>query len=151
MIRTLFLLACLVQSSKLFSQRIIRSSIGTIGSSNKGVYSFVSGSPISSPIIQKSNPKYGFTFQAKPFIHLNPNFNVSKIEVTIYPNPSTDVVYVQTSADYMYIKVTDISGRICFYGTEPKLSLGHLISGVYTIEIYLPDNNTYSQKLILNK
>jgi hypothetical protein len=151
MIRTIIIVILVMVSSNLFAQKIIRSSIGTIGSSYKGSYSIVSGSPVSSPIIQNSNPSNGISIQTRPFIHLRPSYGVSKIEVTIYPNPSSDIVFIKTTADYISIKVTDISGRLCFEGTEPKLSLGHLMSGVYTIEISLPNNGTYSQKLILNK
>jgi hypothetical protein len=60
-------------------------------------------------------------------------------------------VFVRTTAEYSSIKVTDLSGRLCYEGIEPKLSLGHLMSGVYTIEISLPNNGTYSQKLIIYK
>jgi hypothetical protein len=151
MIRTIFIAIFVMVSSNLFAQKIIRSSIGTIGSSHKGIYSIVSASPVSSPIIQNINPTNGISIQTRPFIHLRPSYDVSKIEISIYPNPSSDIVFIKTKADYTSIKVTDISGRLCFEGTEPKFSLGHLMSGVYTIEISLPNNGTHSQKLILNK
>jgi hypothetical protein len=93
----------------------------------------------------------GISIQTRPFIHLKPSCGISKIEVSIYPNPSSDVVFIKTTAEYTSIKVTDVSGRLCYEGIEPILSLGHLMSGVYTIEISLPNNGTYSQKLILNK
>jgi hypothetical protein len=89
--------------------------------------------------------------QTRPFIHLRPSFSVSKIDITIYPNPSSDIVFVKTTAEYLSIKVIDVSGRLCYQSINSKLSLGHLMSGVYTIEISLPNNGTYSQKLILNK
>lgn len=151
MIRYLIILIFVTASSDLFAQKIIRSSIGSIGSSYQGGISIVSGSPVSSSVIQNRNSSDGIAVQTRPFIHLRPSYGVSKIEVSIYPNPSTDVVFVKTTVEYTSIKVTDISGRLCFEGAEPKLSLGHLMSGVYTIEISLPNNGTYSQKLILNK
>jgi hypothetical protein len=125
--------------------------MGAIGSSYKSGYSMVSGSPVSSPVIQNRNYTTGISIQTRPFINLKPTWGVSKIEVSIYPNPSSDVVFIKTTAEYTSIKVTDVSGRLCYEGIEPKLSLGHLMSGVYTIEISLPNNGTYSQKLILNK
>ena len=149
MIRTLLIVILVLASSDLFAQKIIRSSIGPIGSSYKGGFSMVSGSPISSPVIQNRNSSSGISIQTRPFIHLTPSCR--KIEITIYPNPSSDFVFVKTAAEYTSIKVIDVSGRLCFEGAEPKLSLGHLMSGVYTIEISLPNNGTYSQKLILNK
>jgi hypothetical protein len=151
MIRALLISFTILVSTNVFAQRIIRSSIGTIGSSYKGSFSLVSGSPISSPVIQNRDFSNGITMQTRPFIHLRPSFSVSKIDITIYPNPSTDIVFVRTTAEYSSIKVTDLSGRLCYEGIEPKLSLGHLMSGVYTLEISLPNNGTYSQKLIINK
>jgi hypothetical protein len=151
MIRTLLIFISVWASSNLFAQKIIRSSIGGMGSSYRGDFSMVSGSPISSPVIQNRNSSTGISIQTRPFIHLKPSCGISKIEVSIYPNPSSDVVFIKTTAEYTSIKVTDLSGRLCYEGVEPKLSLGHLMSGVYTIEIALPNNGTYSQKLILNK
>ena len=151
MIRTILIVILVLASSDLFAQRIIRSSMGTIGSSNKSGYSMVSGSPVSSPVIQNRNSSNGISIQTRPFIHLKPSCGISKIEVSIYPNPSSDVVFIKTTAEFTSIKVTDVSGRLCYEGIEPKLSLCHLMSGVYTIEISLPNNGTYSQKLILNK
>ena len=151
MIRTIVIVILVLASSDLFAQRIIRSSMGAIGSSYKSGYSMVSGSPVSSPVIQNRNSSTGISIQTRPFIHLKPSCGISKIEVSIYPNPSSDFVFIKTTAEYTSIKVTDVSGRLCYEGIEPKLSLGHLMSGVYTIEISLPNNGTYSQKLILNK
>ena len=150
MIRALLIFISVWASSNLFAQKIIRSSIGTIGSSYKGGFSMVSGNPISSPVIQNRKSSSGISIQSRPFIHLTPSYSGPKIEITIYPNPSSDFVFVKTTAEYTSIKVTDVSGRLCYEGIEPKLSLGHLMSGVYTIEISLSNNGTYSQKLILN-
>ena len=151
MIRALLIFISVWASSDLFAQKIIRSSIGPIGSCYKGGFSIVNGSPISSPVIQNRNSSSGISIQTRPFIHLKPSYGGPKIEITIYPNPSYDFVFVKTAVEYTSIKVIDVSGRLCFEGNEPKLSLGHLMSGVYTIEISLPNNGTYSQKLILNK
>ena len=151
MIRSLLISFTLLVSSNVFAQRIIRSSIGTIGSRYKGSFSLVSGSPISSPVIQNRDFSNGITMQTRPFIHLRPSFSVSKIDITIYPNPSSDIVFVKTTAEYSSIKVIDVSGRLCYQGIDSKLSLGHLLSGVYTIEISLPNNGSYMQKLIINK
>ena len=151
MIRTLLISFTLLISSNVFAQRIIRSSFGTIGSSYKGSFSLVTGSPISSPVIKNRDFSNGVTMQTKPFIHLRSSCSVAKIDITIYPNPSSDIVFVKTTAEYSTIKVIDVSGRLCYQGIDSKLSLGHLMSGVYTIEISLSNNGTYSQKLILNK
>lgn len=150
MIRTLFTVILVLSSRDSFAQKIIRSSMSTLGSSYNGGFSMVSGSPVSSPIIQNKNSFTGISIQTRPFINLKPSWSVPKIEVSIYPNPSSDVVFIKTAAEYTSVKVTDVSGRLCYDGIESTLSLGHLMSGVYTIEISLPNNGSYSQKLIIN-
>jgi len=150
MIRTLLIVILVLSSRDSFAQKIIRSSMSTLGSSYKGGFSMVSGSPLTSPIIQNKNSFTGISIQTRPFIHLMPSWGVPKIDVSIYPNPSSDVVFIKTTTQYTSIKVIDVSGRLCYEGNEPKLSLGHLMSGVYTIEISMFNNYTYSQKLIIN-
>ena len=149
--RFAFITIALLFSSNIFAQKIARSSIGCFGSSISGSFSVVSGSPVSSPILQNRNTTTGMSLQTRPFIHLRSNNTSTPIDITVYPNPSSDMVYIKTTADFKAIKVTDASGRLCFEGTKPQLSLGHLMPGVYTIKITLPQNGSYSQLLIIHR
>jgi len=150
MIRITLIAIVILFSGNLFAQKVIRSSIGCFGSSVAGDFSVVIGSTVSSPIFQIGTTSSGMSLQTRPFIHLRPNSTSSKVDITIYPNPSSDIVYIKTTAKYSSIRVTDTFGRLCFEGTESEISLGHLALGVYNIEIVLSNNGSYTQLLIIN-
>ena len=149
--RTLFIAISILCSSNLFGQRIARSSIGYIGSSYKGNVNLVSSSLTSSPILLSTSTSIGIAIQSRPFVQLGQATNTKPIEIILLPNPSSDVVYIKTTETITSVQVVDVSGRICFNGNQTKLSLGHLANGIYTIEVKLPNNIYYSQKIILNK
>lgn len=149
--RTLFIAISILCSSSLFGQRIARSSIGCMGSSYKGNVNLVSSSLTSSPILLSKSTSNGRAIQSRPFVQLGQATNIKPIEIMLYPNPSSGVVYIKTTETITSVQVVDVSGRVCFNSDQTKLSLGHLANGVYTIEIKLPNNSYYSQKFILNR
>jgi hypothetical protein len=151
MMRTLFIAISILCSSNLFGQRIARSSIGCYGSSYKGNINLVSSSLTSSPILLSTSTSNGITIQSRPFVQLGQASNTKPIEIMLYPNPSSDLVYVKTTETITSVQVVDVSGRVCLNSDQTNLSLGHLTNGVYTIEVKMPNNNYYSQKIILNK
>jgi hypothetical protein len=133
-----------------FSQKICRSAIGVLSSSYKHDFSATSYIPTSSPISQNSNMSDGLSIQSSPFIHLLPNPQY-KVDVIIYPNPTSDIVNIKTTAIFTTIKVIDFSGRTCLRTKDTRISLSHLNPGIYSIEITLQNNASLSQKLILTK
>lgn len=138
-------------SSNLMAQRIARSSIGSIGSTYRGGVSILAGSPVSTSILRSSNTQDGMIIQTKPFIQLVLNSNKRPVELVIYPNPTSDVVYVETHEMIDAINLIDVSGRLCHTSNQPKLSLGHLVNGIYTVEVTLQNKITCTQKLIIHK
>lgn len=151
MMRTLVIAISILCSSNLFGQRIARSSIGCMGSSYNGNINLVSSSLTSSPILLSTNTTNGIAIQSRPFVQLGQALNRKSIEIMLYPNPSSDVVNIKTTETITSVQVVDVSGRVCLNSDQTKLSLGHLANGVYTIEVQLPNNSYYSQKIILNK
>lgn len=149
--RTIVITVSILCSSNLFGQRIARSSIGFIGSCYNGNINLVSSSLTSSPILLSTNTSHGLTIQSRPFVQLGQTSNTEPIEIILYPNPSSDLVYVKTTETITSVQVVDVSGRVCLISNQTKLSLGHLANGVYTIEVKLPNNSHCSQKFILNK
>jgi hypothetical protein len=151
MIKLTFITTLFLLTNTLFAQKVIRSSIGPLGSSSKGRISIVAGSPISSPVLHDESTSSGITIQTRPFINLQLNGKPLAIEINVYPNPTNDMVFIRTTAEYKSIIVYDMIGRNVYKGTNKNISLGDLMSGVYIIEIILIDNSNYYQKLILNK
>jgi len=90
--RLAFITVALLFSSNIFAQKIARSSIGCFGSSIGGSFSVVSGSPVSSPILQNRNTSTGISLQTRPFIQLRSNNTSTPIDGAVNPNPSSDMV-----------------------------------------------------------
>jgi|GEM_PF-2134909 len=60
---------------------------------------------------------------------------VSKSMLKIYPNPSKDVVYIESPVNIM-VRVTDVIGRVIFEGKNPQsVSLSNLANGHYFFRI----------------
>ncbi|WP_280702962.1 GEVED domain-containing protein [Chryseobacterium sp. BIGb0186] len=71
-------------------------------------------------------------------------------EVSIYPNPFSDVVYISETKDLKTVKVFDLTGRAVKTIENPtkEISLGSLNSGLYLITMYFKDGSKNTVKAI---
>lgn len=71
-------------------------------------------------------------------------------EVSIYPNPFSDVVYISETKDLKTVKVFDLTGRAVKTIENPskEISLGSLKSGLYLITTYFKDGSQATVKAI---
>ncbi|VXB53205.1 MULTISPECIES: GEVED domain-containing protein [Chryseobacterium] len=71
-------------------------------------------------------------------------------EVSIYPNPFSDVVYISETKDLKTVKVFDLTGRAVKTIENPskEISLGSLKSGLYLITMYFKDGSQNTVKAI---
>lgn len=71
-------------------------------------------------------------------------------EVSIYPNPFSDVVYISETKDLKTVKVFDLTGRAVKTIENPtkEISLGSLRSGLYLITTYFKDGSQATVKAI---
>ncbi|MBP9135028.1 MAG: T9SS type A sorting domain-containing protein [Saprospiraceae bacterium] len=83
------------------------------------------------------------------------NSIISNIFVYCYPNPFTDAVNVRsldTASDINEFKMYDSKGKLVFKNNftsyNYKVELGHLNSGIYTIEIISNSKIIYSNKIV---
>jgi extracellular elastinolytic metalloproteinase len=82
-------------------------------------------------------------------------FDNTKTLFSIYPNPVSSEVYIQTnrSAENAAVSIFDINGKQLVktkmdLGFQSRLDTGNLAKGIYVITIKLEDGSSYSQKLI---
>jgi len=61
---------------------------------------------------------------------------VSKDEVRVYPNPSSDYVYLSENVAIDEIKVFSTEGQMVMKGTSTKLDVRALPKGTYILQIY---------------
>ena len=153
MMKSLVVFTFLILSSNhLLAQRIIRSSIGSFGSTSKGgIHNIISGNPVSSPVVKPEQQTEGKSIQTRPFIQLRSNLIPRDIEIDIYPNPTTDIVHIKTKEEYTSVSIIDVFGKTCYMGMATEISMRDFSAGMYTINLTLSDNSLYSKKLILIK
>lgn len=73
-----------------------------------------------------------------------------RTNMTSYPNPFTDVLYISDIKNVKSMVVTDISGRIIrtFDAPSATLQLGELHQGMYLIVLYMTDGTKQAIKAI---
>jgi len=84
---------------------------------------------------------------------LNSTLNTEKvkkdIDISIYPNPTQDLITVSGLTLNEKIELRDLSGRIMMISTEKTINLNNFANGVYMISVYSNENQLiYSDKLI---
>ncbi len=77
---------------------------------------------------------------------------VANGEISIYPNPATDEVNIQTSGNLKQVKITNYNGQVILHkvvdGRSVKINTSVYSTGVYFIEIST-DNGIATEKLII--
>lgn len=63
-------------------------------------------------------------------------------EVSVYPNPVADFLYIETSEDVNGVSIYDLSGKMIgvWSGDSGRLDLSGISSGMYILRVELPDS-----------
>lgn len=69
--------------------------------------------------------------------------------ISIYPNPTTDVITVN-GYDIKMIQIFDLQGKIILSGTETTISMVSFPAGIYMLKAQTEDGNIYHAKVIKN-
>ena len=73
----------------------------------------------------------------------------SNINLSIYPNPTQEIVTISGLSINETVELRDLSGRIMMTTTEKTINLNSFANGVYIISIFNSNNQLiYSDKLI---
>jgi hypothetical protein len=83
-------------------------------------------------------------------IHFNFNKTLTKVDdfpsVSIYPNPTNDKIYIETSSKIESLKLSDIEGKEIKNSelnvNSSEIDLSDLINGVYFLQITIDSNKT---------
>ncbi len=64
------------------------------------------------------------------------SFNEASINIELYPNPFTNLVYIKSAHEVKKVKVMDDKGKTVFESEGGnELDLEHLIKGTYVLDI----------------
>jgi hypothetical protein len=73
-------------------------------------------------------------------------------EVSIYPNPTSDYININSYSPNISVVIYDIAGRSVYTGTENKINVSNLESGLYTVVVLdLINSKTYTQKVVIER
>jgi PKD repeat protein len=108
--------------------------------------------PISGAIYQTYQVVENGTYYAKLFangctsdpsnsIYINTiNINdYNSDDITIYPNPAQDIIYIQTNYNILEVLLYDNLGKLIINNNEPQLNVESISNGVYHLIIRLQD------------
>jgi len=82
--------------------------------------------------------------------------NANALEVTVYPNPSTSLVFVKTNKNDSYLySVADLTGKLVFSGTKKgesfELNFTGKPNGVYFISIYQNGITIITKRIVISR
>ncbi len=89
-------------------------------------------------------------------INVNTGINLNNFQnISIYPNPTTGIIFIESDIDISTLKVIDITGKIIVEKSEISsakyiLDIAALQSGIYFIEAAFLDNTKSITKLTKN-
>ena len=70
----------------------------------------------------------------------------NSIEVSIYPNPASDVLHV-SAEEMVKVAVYDMTGRQVYEGNQQEISLTTLTDGLYLVQVTLSNGRVINQKI----
>lgn len=76
----------------------------------------------------------------------NKTFEV--IDYSIFPNPTTDLIQVETTAEVKGLTIYDINGKMVLKSNETKVNISNLPNQIYMLEVELADGKKLVDKII---
>lgn len=73
---------------------------------------------------------------------------LNKLGFTLYPNPTTDVVTIQTANEIKSIEAYNLTGQLIATGTTNQVSLGKAAAGIYILKVSFKDGGAATQKIM---
>ena len=78
----------------------------------------------------------------------SPSQLVNDEKLTLYPNPTSGMLQINSETPILNWQLFDISGRVLLTGKDSTLNISHLTSGLYQIRVQYPDGRSSVMKLL---
>jgi hypothetical protein len=76
-------------------------------------------------------------------VGIETNLLPDKYTISVYPNPSEDIVYIQSSSMISSYEIIDMKGKLLeknnHLSDQYELNIQHYTSGIYIIKLYIGD------------
>lgn len=76
----------------------------------------------------------------------NESFEV--VDFTIYPNPTTDFIQVETTAEVKGLTVYDVTGKVLLKANNSKIDVSSLPNQMYLLEVELTNGKKMVEKIV---
>jgi hypothetical protein len=73
----------------------------------------------------------------------------NNLEVTLHPNPVSDVLNIETALEIQSVEIYTIQGQKVVSSTEKQINVSHLASGIYLVKTQDSNNKISTNKIII--
>ena len=80
----------------------------------------------------------------------NSELRIENSDISVYPNPAHEVVYIDGLPDGSCLELYDTFGRRLYQSFASQLSLLNYPDGLYLLRVVTPAGNVYTHKLIIH-
>lgn len=78
------------------------------------------------------------------------DFTQNNIEVAVYPNPTNNILNIDTKEEVLSVEVFALQGQKVMSSKENKINVSELPAGIYLVRIQDVNNNIATKKIIKN-
>jgi hypothetical protein len=73
---------------------------------------------------------------------------ISKVEYSIYPNPTTDRITLETSDAIKKITLSNGLGQVVYEGNSKQISMSNFSNGLYLMKVAFENGCNVTEKII---
>jgi len=77
------------------------------------------------------------------------DFNQNNLQVSLYPNPATDVLNIEMTNEINSIEIYNIQGQKVRTANQKQINISDLAAGIYMVRIQDTENNTATKKIVI--
>lgn len=76
------------------------------------------------------------------------NFNPNNLEVSLYPNPTKEVLNIQMTNEVKTVEIFNLQGQKVLSSNQKQINTQNISAGIYLVNITDTNNNKISKKII---
>jgi hypothetical protein len=77
------------------------------------------------------------------------DFNQNNLQVSLYPNPATDMLNIEMTNEINSIEIYNIQGQKVRTANQKQINISDLAAGIYMVRIQDTENNTATKKIVI--